>query len=108
MRGEENGARRRDKDIGGRSPAEYASASEPDSVGTSSPQSHPPALRRTLPETYLKEYAPLLSGSAPMLAVKSIVEATADIDATVLIRGESGAGKEVVARAVHAASARHE
>jgi transcriptional regulator with GAF, ATPase, and Fis domain len=37
-----------------------------------------------------------------------MVEAIADIDATVLIRGESGVGKDVVARAVHAASQRHD
>jgi two-component system response regulator AtoC len=42
-----------------------------------------------------------------MRAVKSVVEAMADIDATVLLRGESGVGKDLVARAVHAASARH-
>src|SRR5207249_8155380 len=40
--------------------------------------------------------------------VKRTVEEVADTTATVLIRGESGVGKDVVARAIHAASRRHE
>jgi two-component system, NtrC family, response regulator AtoC len=41
-----------------------------------------------------------------MRAILTIVENVADTDATVLIRGESGVGKDLVARALHAASAR--
>jgi len=41
-----------------------------------------------------------------MRAIQTIVENVADTDATVLIRGESGVGKDLVARALHAASAR--
>jgi transcriptional regulator with PAS, ATPase and Fis domain len=41
-----------------------------------------------------------------MRAIRTVVESIADTDATVLIRGESGVGKDLVARAVHAASAR--
>ena len=41
-----------------------------------------------------------------MRAIRTIIESIADTDATVLIRGESGVGKDVVARALHAASAR--
>jgi two-component system response regulator AtoC len=41
-----------------------------------------------------------------MLAVREIVESIADTDAAVLIRGESGVGKDIVARAIHAASVR--
>ncbi|MGH7264502.1 MAG: sigma-54 interaction domain-containing protein [Candidatus Rokuibacteriota bacterium] len=44
----------------------------------------------------------------PMRRVKAIVEEVADTDATVLIRGESGVGKDVVARAIHEASGRRE
>ncbi len=43
-----------------------------------------------------------------MLAVKEMVENIADTDATILIRGESGVGKDVVARAIHAASSRRD
>jgi transcriptional regulator with PAS, ATPase and Fis domain len=41
-----------------------------------------------------------------MRAIRTVIESIADTDATVLIRGESGVGKDLVARAVHAASAR--
>src|SRR6201988_5011340 len=50
--------------------------------------------------------SPLLDGSAPLRAIKNMVMAIADTDATVLLRGESGVGKEVVARAIHEASTR--
>jgi two-component system response regulator AtoC len=43
-----------------------------------------------------------------MRRVKAVVEEVADTDATVLIRGESGVGKDVVARAIHEASSRRE
>jgi len=52
------------------------------------------------------DYAALLDGSPQMRAIRTIVENIADTDATVLIRGESGVGKDLVARAIHAASAR--
>jgi transcriptional regulator with GAF, ATPase, and Fis domain len=51
-------------------------------------------------------YSPLLDGSPQMRAIGTIIENVADTDATVLIRGESGVGKDVVARAIHAASSR--
>src|SRR3989442_6277901 len=41
-----------------------------------------------------------------MRAIRSIIESIADTDTTVLIRGESGVGKDLVARALHAASIR--
>jgi len=41
-----------------------------------------------------------------MQAVRKLVEYVGHTDATVLIRGESGVGKDLVARAIHAASAR--
>jgi len=43
-----------------------------------------------------------------MRAIQSIIESVADTDATVLIRGESGVGKDLVARAIHAHSGRCE
>jgi two-component system response regulator AtoC len=51
---------------------------------------------------------PLFDGHPRMRAIRSIVESIADTDTTVLIRGESGVGKDLIARAVHAASARRE
>jgi len=59
------------------------------------------------PSCYLEEFAPLLGGSPAMRHIKRIVEDIADTDATVLIRGESGVGKDLVARAIHEASIRH-
>jgi two-component system response regulator AtoC len=52
------------------------------------------------------DWAPLLSRSAAMRGVRARVERVADTDVTVLIGGESGVGKEVVARAIHLASSR--
>src|SRR5712691_3659401 len=49
---------------------------------------------------------PLLDGSPQMRAIRTVIENIADTDATVFIRGESGVGKDLVARAIHAASAR--
>ena len=52
------------------------------------------------------QYLRLLDGSPQMRDIRRIVEDVADTDATVLIRGESGVGKDVVARAIHTASTR--
>jgi len=51
-------------------------------------------------------YSPLLDGSPQMRAIGTVIENIADTDATVLICGESGVGKDLVARAIHAASSR--
>jgi DNA-binding NtrC family response regulator len=50
-----------------------------------------------------------LVGSSPMMRkIGALVEKVAPTDATVLVRGPSGTGKEVVARALHALSSRHD
>ena len=41
-----------------------------------------------------------------MRSIRTIIDHIADTDATVLVRGESGVGKDLVARAIHARSAR--
>jgi transcriptional regulator with GAF, ATPase, and Fis domain len=43
-----------------------------------------------------------------MRAVARIVAEVADTDATILLRGETGVGKDHVARTIHAVSARRE
>ena len=48
----------------------------------------------------------IVGRSAPMLRLLDQLGAVADTDATVLLRGESGSGKELVARALHANSKR--
>ncbi len=59
-----------------------------------------------LPMAYQTTYAPMLGHSPRMRAVRQSIEQVADTDATVLILGESGVGKEIVAKALHAASPR--
>jgi len=41
-----------------------------------------------------------------MRAIGTVIASIADTDTTVLIRGESGVGKDLVARAIHAVSSR--
>ena len=48
----------------------------------------------------------IIGESGPMLEVLSIVRRVAPSEATVLIRGESGAGKELIAKAIHFGSPR--
>ncbi|RZO63693.1 MAG: sigma-54-dependent Fis family transcriptional regulator [Sandaracinaceae bacterium] len=52
------------------------------------------------------EDAPWLGGSDAMQEVAQLIGRAAKATSTVLIRGESGSGKEVAARAIHAASDR--
>ena len=49
----------------------------------------------------------LIGGSAAMRALRDQVASIANSGGTVLVTGESGAGKEVVARAIHEISGRH-
>jgi two-component system nitrogen regulation response regulator GlnG len=49
----------------------------------------------------------LVGASAAMERLRADVRRVADLDVPVLIRGESGSGKELVARAIHGASRRH-
>jgi len=48
----------------------------------------------------------IVAESQPMKAILKIVERIGPADANVLITGENGAGKEVIARALHASSSR--
>ncbi len=60
------------------------------------------ALRRDLD----RGLDPLLGESPPMQALRGQIARTGAADAPVLVLGESGSGKELVARALHAASPR--
>ena len=50
----------------------------------------------------------IIGETAPMKAIYKVVQKAAGTDATVLVRGESGSGKELIARAVHVNSPRRE
>jgi len=54
----------------------------------------------------LAQSAGLLGGSAAMRSVHDLVARVAPTNATVLVQGETGTGKELVARAIHDASPR--
>jgi Nif-specific regulatory protein len=56
----------------------------------------------------LKVDSELVGASQPMKAIESQIGRVAATNATVLIRGESGSGKELVARAIHYSSPRRD
>ena len=62
------------------------------------------SLRAQLKEQ--SKYTMLFGYSEPMNEVRNLIERVSDTDVTVLIRGESGVGKELVARALHDQSLR--
>lgn len=62
-------------------------------------------LRRQLNVTTLR-FGYMIGESKVMQEVYSLVDKVAVVDSTVLIRGESGTGKDLVARAIHQHSAR--
>jgi two-component system response regulator AtoC len=55
-----------------------------------------------------RDIASLLGRNEQMREVRQLIDRVADTDATVLIAGESGTGKGLVARDIHAASPRRE
>jgi two-component system response regulator AtoC len=56
----------------------------------------------------IQNFHGLISRSPAMRDVFTIIENAAETEATVLVRGESGAGKELVARAIHELSHRRD
>jgi two-component system response regulator AtoC len=62
-------------------------------------------LRRQLMDDQDRTF--LLSNGPAMQDIASVIEQVSDSDVTVLVRGESGVGKELVARAIHQRSPRH-
>jgi PAS domain S-box-containing protein len=56
----------------------------------------------------LHNFDEIIGKSEPILEILRDVEQVADTDSTVLVLGETGTGKEVVARAIHAASRRRD
>ncbi len=68
------------------------------------------ALRKTQPRAARDESAPwrhfLIGQSRPMLQVCEVIQLIASKRCTILISGETGTGKEVIAKAIHAAGNR--
>jgi len=64
------------------------------------------ALRKTLDLS--DNYFGILGKSAPMQRLFEMIESVAQSDAPVIINGQSGTGKEMVARAIHYASPRQD
>ncbi len=63
---------------------------------------------RRLLQTQVGRRSTLVGGSRSMQAVREFIEKVAPSDATVLVTGENGTGKELVVSAIHRASARRE
>ncbi|MDA0811563.1 MAG: sigma-54 dependent transcriptional regulator, partial [Verrucomicrobia bacterium] len=75
-----------------------------ESVGVST--STPAQSRRAFEEVSLTTETKLIGQSSPMLRILELVKKVADNDSPILLQGEFGAGKQMVARAIHNASLR--
>jgi len=62
--------------------------------------------RTALGEQHAEAGETIAWASAAMQRVKDLLDQVADTDVTVLVQGESGSGKEIVARTLHAVSSR--
>lgn len=74
---------------------------------TSQQNTHQLKVQATVTDT-AQNFQGILSRSPAMQDVFHIIQNAAETAATVLVRGESGAGKELVARSIHTLSARHQ
>ena len=75
-------------------------------IGETDLQILAPQKADPLPPSDLRQFGGLLGKSRKMRDVFAILERAAKTDATVLVIGETGTGKEVVAEAIHRESAR--
>jgi transcriptional regulator with PAS, ATPase and Fis domain len=63
---------------------------------------------REEPSPNRRGYAGIIGGSPPMIEMYALLDKIAPSDTTVLIQGENGTGKELVARAIHDRSERRD
>ncbi|HEY5927037.1 MAG TPA: sigma 54-interacting transcriptional regulator [Kofleriaceae bacterium] len=75
-------------------------------VGRSALRVEPEAQPLDVPPSQARRFGELVGESLAMREVFAVLERVAAADATVLVEGETGTGKELVARALHDASAR--
>jgi two-component system, NtrC family, response regulator AtoC len=66
------------------------------------------AARRAAPAGAEESFHNLVGGSPRMREAYALLDRAAQVDATVLLRGETGTGKELAARAIHFHSVRRE
>src|SRR5712671_5388541 len=78
---------------------------EPDSPGRSSVQAVE-TLKSSDPDRDQRRFEQVIGKSAALESVFEQVECVANTDSTVLIQGETGTGKELIARAIHNISSR--
>ncbi len=67
---------------------------------------HLKRAKRELADMVASPKQPMLGNSPPMMHVHSLIERAGPTDANVLVLGENGTGKELVARAIHLQSSR--
>ncbi|MBF0504433.1 MAG: sigma-54-dependent Fis family transcriptional regulator [Candidatus Omnitrophica bacterium] len=58
-------------------------------------------LRQLVSKSKRDSFCGMIGASVPMLTIYNLIESVASTDATIMITGESGTGKGVVARAIH-------
>ena len=75
-------------------------------VGRSALRIEPEAQPLDVPPSQARRFGELVGESLAMREVFAVLERVAESDATILVEGETGTGKELVARALHDASAR--
>ena len=75
-------------------------------IGKTALRIEPEAQPLDLPPSQARRFGELVGESLAIREVFAVLERVAASDATLLVEGETGTGKELVARAVHEASAR--
>jgi len=75
-------------------------------IGRSAIRIEPEAQPLDVPPSQARRFGELVGESLAMREVFAVLERVATADATVLVEGETGTGKELVARALHDASPR--